>query len=464
MSDWNYEVFWDEVLKQFKEELSDATFSMWFNMDYEYSTENSIVLSVPSKFFETQINKRYKDKIEKKLKDLSGRALIIEFVVKAKELNDNEEEKEVSEQKSPKNKKKAEKKQKTQETKNREQHPDLNKDYNFDDFIVGPNNNFAVNAALAVVKNPGTAYNPFLIYGGVGLGKTHLMQASGNALHDSNDLKIIYVTAEKFTNEFVESLRVKGMRDFKNKYRSCDVLLIDDIHFFEKKDGTQEELFHTFNELYEKNKQIIFTCDRPPSELKNLTQRLKSRFERGLNVDLQTPGFETRKAILLKKLEKKNVRIPDEVLDMVAKNISSNVRDLEAALTKLIAYTEITKKEINLNSAKDLLRDVFGSTRQRNVTVDLIQKCVAEHFKISISDIKGKKRTKSIAFPRHIAMYLCREMTECSTTELGNEFGGRDHTTIIHGYNKIVDQITAEPTLESNIHELQKMIKEATNK
>ncbi len=468
MNDWNYEPFWDEVVKQFKEELNHGTFAMWFNMKYEESTENSIILSVPSDFVKTQLIQRYKDAIEKKLRLLSGLTLNVEFIVKSSEIleeevNDDEEVKSNNSEANTNTKKETVKQIKNPES-SRQQHPDLNRDYNFDDFIVGSNSAFAVNAALAVVKNPGTAYNPFLIYGGVGLGKTHLMQATGNSIWNSTDLKVIYVTAEKFTNEFIESVHQKKMPAFKNKYRNSDVLLIDDIHFFQGKVETQEELFHTFNELYEKNKQIIFTCDRPPSELKNLSQRLKSRFERGLNVDLQTPGFETRHAILLKKVEKRGIKIPDEVLEMIAKNISSNVRDLEAALTKVVAFTDITNKEITLDKAKELLRDVFGSSRQRNVTVDLIQKCVAEHFKISISDIKSKKRTKSIAFPRHIAMYLCRSMTECSTTELGNEFGGRDHTTILHGCNKIEDQITAEPSLESTIHELEKLIKEATNK
>ena len=254
------------------------------------------------------------------------------------------------------------------------------------------------------------------------------------------------------------------MSSFKNKYRNADVLLIDDIHFFQGKVETQEELFHTFNELYEKNKQIVFTCDRPPAELKNLSHRLKSRFERGLNVDLQTPSYEVRYAILLKKIEKHSIKIPNEVINMIAKNISSNVRDLEAALTKLIAYTELTKKAMDEDTAKNLLRDTFGSTRQRNVTIDLIQKTVADYFSISISDIKGKKRTKSFSLPRHIAMFLCREMTECSTTELGNDFGGRDHTTILHGCNKIEAQIAADPSLEKSVHELRNTIKENTNK
>nr|WP_315313314.1 chromosomal replication initiator protein DnaA [Treponema denticola] len=469
MSEWDYKIFWDEAVNQFKEELAFSIFSMWFlPSKYEKSTENTVYLSVPSKFFRDQMIHNYKNGIEKKLFELSGKKISIDFIIKPNTSEDlskaeneggNDKKEDAAKPSSMESKKKSVKTEG-----GRGQHPDLRPEYNFEDFVVGPNNNFGVNAAIAVSTNPGSAYNPFLIYGGVGLGKTHLMQAIGNKIWDTTKLKVIYVTAENFTNEFVECVQKKMMPAFKSKYRKADVLLIDDIHFFQGKVETQEELFHTFNELYEKNKQIVFTCDRPPAELKNLSQRLKSRFERGLNVDLQTPAYEIRYAILLKKMEKHSTKIPNEFIDMVAKNVSSNVRDLEAALTKLIAYTELTKKTMDEATAKNLLRDIFGSTRQRNVTIDLIQKTVADYFSISISDIKSKKRTKSFSFPRQIAMFLCREMTECSTTELGNDFGGRDHTTILHGCNKIEEQIAADPSLEKIIHELRNTIKENTNK
>ncbi|AGT42504.1 chromosomal replication initiator protein DnaA [Treponema pedis] len=462
MSEWNYELFWDEIISQFKNELQEASFSMFFAViRYKASTKTSIIIEVPSQFIKIQIMQRYQADIERKLLEISGQKLLVEFEVSTVPITNsqNEPEEDTHSLNTKTIVKPAPKKNES-----RGAHPSLNEDYNFDDFIVGPNNNFAVNAALAITKNPGTSYNPFLIYGGVGLGKTHLMQAIGNDIWKNTKLKVIYVTAENFTNEFVECVQKKAMPSFKSKYRTADILLIDDIHFFQGKAETQEELFHTFNELYERNKQIVFTCDRPPSELKNLSKRLQSRFERGLNVDLQTPGFETRCAILLKKLEKRSVKIPEKVVQMVAKNVSSNVRDLEAALTKLIAYAELTKKEITEALAQNLLRDFFGSTRQRNVSVDIIQKTVADYFRISISDIKGKKRTKSFAYPRQIAMYLCRKMTECSTTELGNEFGGRDHTTILHGCNKVEDLMRADPGTEATIHELQKQIKENINK
>lgn len=457
MTEWDYKIFWDEVVRQFQEELSFNVFSMWFStMDYEKSGENSVTVSVPSKFFEDQIKQKYKTAIEKKFLELSGKILVLEFIVKQKnsdETEKNEATPVLASEVKP---------QKKQEQK--EKHPSLNAEYTFDNFIIGENNKFAASVAMASAKNPGTSYNPILIYGGVGLGKTHLMQALGNQIWRDSNLKMIYITAENFTNEFITALNQKSMSAFKNKYRLTDVLLIDDIHFFQGKIETQEELFHTFNELYDKKKQIVFTCDRPPSELKDLSQRLKSRFEMGVNVDLQTPGYETRCAILFKKMENRAIRIPEEVIHIVAKNISSNVRDLEAGLKKILAYSEVTHKTITVDIAKDLLRDVFGSTRQRNISIDVIQKTTANYFNISLSDIKGKKRSKSFSFPRQVAMYLCREMTECSTTEIGTEFGGRDHTTILHGFGKIEKEITADPSLEITIQELQKMIKETISK
>ena len=307
MSEWDYKIFWDEAVNQFKEELSLPVFSMWFiPAKYEKSTENSVVLAVPSQFFRDQLVTKHKKAIEKKLFELSGKKLSIEFIIN-KENSSNSEETEANTaiSGSVSTEKEAKKRQKPAKNEDNErgQHPDLKSEYNFDDFVVGPNNSFAVNAGIAVSANPGTSYNPMLIYGGVGLGKTHLMQAIGNKIWNNTNLKVIYVTAENFTNEFVECIKKGKMSSFKNKYRNADVLLIDDIHFFQGKVETQEELFHTFNELYEKNKQIVFTCDRPPAELKNLSHRLKSRFERGLNVDLQTPSYEVRYAILLKKIE-----------------------------------------------------------------------------------------------------------------------------------------------------------------
>jgi len=343
-------------------------------------------------------------------------------------------------------------------------HNQLRKDHTFDNYIIGDNNSFASNAAIAISKNPGTAYNPFLIYGGVGLGKTHLMQSIGNYIYDKSDSKVIYITAENFTNEFVQSIQSRTIQAFKNKYRYIDVLLIDDIHFLQKKTETQEELFYTFDALYNGNKQMVFTCDRPVSELKNLSDRLRSRFERGLTVDLQPPSYETRCAILKKKAEERKVRIPDDVIELISRNVTSNVRDLEAALLKLTAYTDLVGKEINITIAQQQLKDVFASPKQSNVTLEVIQRVTAEYFALSFNDLKGKKRTKAIAFPRQLAMYIARDITEYSTTEVGMEFGGRDHTTVMHACQKIEERIRSDPTLDSTINTLIRSIKEYSSK
>lgn len=460
MGTWDYSIFWKEALNQFKVELTEQEFTMWFNMDYDSSEDLSIIVYVPSGFYRDQVKQRYQSRIESKLFELSGQHISIIFEIKQRKKEDSAPTIQYSPTINPKTDINNAHQNSTIQNKDRGAHPQLRKDYTFEHFVIGENNSFAANAAIAIAKNPGTAYNPCLIYGGVGLGKTHLMQAIGTLSWFEKGCKIIYITAENFTNEFVESIKNNRTQDFKNKYRTADMLLIDDIHFLQKKNETQEELFHTFNSLYDANKQIIFTCDRPVSELKNLSERLRSRFERGLNVDLQPPSYETRCAILSKKIETRGIHIPLEVVNLIAKNISSNVRDLESSLTKLIAYAELTKKPVTLESAQQQLRDTFGSPKQNNVTIETIQKVVADYFSLSYTDLKGKKRTKAISFPRQMAMFIAREITEYSTTELGMEFGGRDHTTIMHGCQKIEERLKAEPSLETTIQKLHKLIKD----
>lgn len=459
MGNWDYSIFWKEALNQLRSELTEQEFAMWFNMEYETSREASVVVSVPSAFYRDQVIQRYQNHIETTLFDLSGHRIGVEFEVKSRRKEDTPSSR-VSSSPVHEQERKPASFHKTVQPVVRTNHPQLRSDYTFENFVIGENNSFAANAAIAIAKNPGLAYNPCLIYGGVGLGKTHLMQAIGCLSWQERGNKVIYITAENFTNEFVDAIKNSTTQKFKNKYRTADVLLIDDIHFLQKKNETQEELFHTFNALYDANKQIIFTCDRPVSELKNLSERLRSRFERGLSVDLLPPSYETRCAILSKKLEQRGVSIPQDVINLIAKNISSNVRDLEASLTKLIAYFELTKKPVTLEVAQQQLRDSFGSPRQKNVTVDTIQKVVAEYFSLSCADIRGKKRTKAISFPRQLAMFIAREITEYSTTELGIEFGGRDHSTVMHGCQKIEERIKAEPTLEMTIKKIKELIKD----
>jgi chromosomal replication initiator protein len=478
MDSWDYRVFWNEAMSQFSGELSEQEFSMWFNIDYDSACQDSIRIRVPSNFYRDQLSKTYQRSIEDKLFDLSGKKLGIEFIVvkpqaaaeprqtRAPSLPDHESDR-LRDGRRPDDSQRDDKPPRIlpQENRPREKHSQLILDYCFENYVIGENNSFAANAAMAIAANPGTAYNPFLIYGGVGLGKTHLMQAIGNRAWTLNPkLKIICISAENFTNDFIHSIHGQSTSSFKNRYRSVDLLLIDDIHFFENKEGSQEELFHTFNALYDANKQMVFTCDRPASELKNLSDRLRSRFERGLNVDLQPPNYETRYAILRKKVEANKLRIPNEVMDVIARNISTNVRDLEAALVKLNAYAELVGMDITLEIAQQQLRDVFSQTRHGNVTIDHIIRIVCDHFKVTNNDLKGKKRTKNIVFPRQVAMYIAREITEYSTTELGLEFGGRDHTTVMHSCQKIDERLKLDPTLDSTIQKLIQMIKQASIK
>jgi chromosomal replication initiator protein len=290
------------------------------------------------------------------------------------------------------------------------------------------------------------------------------MQAIGNYMYNNSESKIIYITAESFTNEFIQAVKEDRMSAFKNKYRYVDALLIDDIHVLQQKSGTQEELFYTFDALYDAKKQIVFTCDRPVSELKNLTDRLRSRFERGLNVDLQPPNYETRCAILKKKIEATDVTIPEEVIALVSKNISTNIRDLESSFMKMRAYAELLGEPITLEIAQQQLKDVFASPKQTNMSIETIQRVTADFFSQSPNDLKGKKKTQNIVFPRQIAMYICREITEYSTTEIGQAFGGRDHTTVMHSCQKIEERIRADPTLDSTLQKLTRMIKESSAK
>lgn len=468
MGSWNYSVFWNETMNQAKAELGEHEFAMWFNIEYDSSTENSIVVRVPSSFYRDQIIQQYQKYLETKLYELTGKPLALEFVVVKPSRTDADDGGSALASSATNEsvfRSEAKPAAKEEPKRDRGRHPQMRLDYTFENFVIGDNNGFAANAALAISKNPGTSYNPFLIYGGVGLGKTHLMQSIGNKVwQESVKMKIICITAEEFTNEFIQSIHDKTTQNFKNKYRYVDVLLIDDIHFLQNKLGSQEELFHTFNALYDANKQMVFTCDRPVSELKNLSDRLRSRFERGLNVDLQPPNFETRCAILKKKIEAGRVTVPDDVIEIIAKNISTNVRDLEAALTKLVAYSELVHKNITLEIAQNQLKDVFSQSKHGNVTIDNILRVVADHYKLSYNDLKGKKRTKNIAFPRQIAMFIAREITEYSTTELGFEFGGRDHTTVMHACQKIEERLKLDPNLESSIQLLVRTIKEYSSK
>jgi chromosomal replication initiator protein len=449
--EWDYKECWEEALHQLQSDISEQEYLMWFkNIEYVESKEFQLTLSVPSSFYKDQIIQRYQSRIENKLFDLLGNKISLIFTIRKKS-SSHDEVKEDSPQLQ----------KKTSHIKREKAHPQLKKEYTFESFVIGENNSFAANAAYAIAKNPGNSYNPCLIYGGVGLGKTHLLQSIGNSVYSEfPKMNILYVPAETFINDFILSIRDKKIYQFKSRYRSVDLLLVDDIHFLQKKTETQEELFHTFNALYDSNKQMVFTCDRPVSELKELTDRLRSRFERGLNVDLQPPNFETRIAILKKKVDAIGMAITDDVIELISRNVTTNVRDLEKALTKLVAYADLVNKNITLEIAQRQLSDLFSSPIHKNITVDIIKRVTSEYFGLSYNDLQSKKRTKAISFPRQLAMYLSRELTEYSTTEIGVEFGGRDHTTVMHACQKIENNIKTDPTLEPTIQHLIRTIKD----
>ncbi|MDR2785286.1 MAG: chromosomal replication initiator protein DnaA [Treponema sp.] len=469
VNDGNFHVIWNEAMKQIRAGLDEQEFYTWFNLDFIEADESSFTVAVPSIFYQDQVRKRYQDYIEGKIEELIGRKPTLKLVVRPREgpaPSPEGEKSPLGAETAPKQTGENARKAAAAPLPYKKGHPQLREDYSFDTYVVGDNNSFAANAAQAIARNPGKAYNPFLIYGGSGLGKTHLMQAIGNYIHASTELKLIYVSAETFTNEFIEAIQgsEKAKTAFKNRYRYTDILLMDDIHFLQKKDGTQEELFYTFNALYDAKKQMVFTCDRPISELKDFNDRLRSRLGQRLNVDLQPPNYETRCAILKKKAKAAGVVIPDDVIDLVSKNISTNVRDLESALHTLTAYVELVGKPVTVEIAQQRLKDVFASPRQANISIEIIQRVVAEKFNLSPNDLKGKKRTQSIVYPRQLSMYIIREITEYTTTEIGTEFGGRDHTTVMHACQKIEERIKSDSSIDSIIQGLIRAIKEYSAK
>ena len=465
MAELDYEGFWKEALIQLRTDLGEEEFSGWFS-DLKYlrtrfdekTGVNSIIIGTPSAFLRDKVKSRYYNAINSKLKELSGQEIALEFEVTGKiakkepAQSQSAPKKESSPSTAPEETKKS--------AKIKEKHPQMRDDFTFDRFVIGENNSFAANAAKAISKNPGKAYNPFLIYGGVGLGKTHLMQAIGNCIYENLDNRVICITSENFLNEFTQGIQDGKMNTFKNKFRYTDVLLIDDIQFFQEKPQIQEEFFHTFNTLLNAKKQLVMTCDRPPAELKKFSDRLISRFEQNLRVDLQPPRYEVRCAILKSTAESRGVAIPDEVIDLISKNISSNIRDLIGALQTLISYTEIMGQPVTLEIAQQKLRDVFASRRQANLSIETVQKAVSDFYSLSVNDLKGKKRTQKIVYPRQLAMFICREMTDFSTTEIGESFGGRDHTTVMHSIDKIQSLLITDPALDSTIESLKRQIKE----
>lgn len=452
---------WDRCLENLKQDVNRQSFETWFKPTKASVIDHTLKLVVPNEFFRDWIRDHYQPQIQKALKALHPEQLEIQFEVElsgpsATPAADNAI---VPAQASLEIVEKPRLAMPTPARPTGDSEFILNNKFNFESFVVGNSNRFAHAACLAVAEAPARSYNPLFIYGGVGLGKTHLLQAIGNFVIEQNpQIKVLYISSEKFMNDFIQSIQAGRQQDFRNKYRTVDVLLIDDIQFWEGKEATQEEFFHTFNVLYEAQKQIVATSDSHPKEIK-LEERLKNRFEMGLITDIQEPDLETRIAILRKKAETEGILVPNEVTAFIANHAKANIRELEGSLLRVIAFASLTRQEISLDLTREVLKDSLPKDEKR-ISVDAIQRVVADRYHCKYSDMKSKKRTKQIAFPRQIAMFLSRELTPHSLTEIGAAFGGKDHTTIIHAYEKIEELLTTDITLLSEVNSLKKQLTE----
>ncbi len=440
---------WQKTLNIIKGEMSEVSFNTWIKSCEPISiSSDTIKISVPNSFTQDILEKRYKDLVANSIKVICSKLYKIEFLISS-DLNLEEVKKEP---------KVAPQKNKSIIV-NDEMSTTLNPKYTFDSFVIGNSNRFAHAASLAVAEAPAKAYNPLFIYGGVGLGKTHLMHAIGHYILQNNpNAKVVYVSSEKFTNELINSIKDDKNEEFRNKYRNVDILLIDDVQFIAGKERTQEEFFHTFNALHDANKQIILSSDRPPKEIPTLEDRLRSRFEWGLIADIQIPDFETRMAILKKKAEVEKLNVANEVMIYIATKIKSNIRELEGALIRIVAYSSLTNREITVDLASEALKDIISKKQGKNITINLIQDIVSSYFNLRIEDLKSQRRTRNIAYPRQIAMYLSRKLTDMSLPKIGEEFGGRDHTTVIHAYEKISDNLNNDENLQHTIETLTKKL------
>ncbi|WP_226038300.1 chromosomal replication initiator protein DnaA [Aquibacillus saliphilus] len=446
----NIQELWTSTLDSIKEKISKPSYDTWLkNTTADSLEDDTLVISAPNEFARDWLESRYTNLISDALFEVTGAKLKIKFVIPETESEINETKPIVKKVTNVRDNRNGESPKSM-----------LNDKYTFDTFVIGSGNRFAHAASLAVAEAPAKAYNPLFIYGGVGLGKTHLMHAIGHYVTDHNpSAKVVYLSSEKFTNEFINSIRDNKAVNFRNKYRSVDVLLIDDIQFLAGKEQTQEEFFHTFNTLHEENKQIVISSDRPPKEIPTLEDRLRSRFEWGLITDITPPDLETRIAILRKKAKAEGLDIPNEVMLYIANQIDTNIRELEGALIRVVAYSSLINKDVDASLAAEALKDIIPSSRPKVITISAIQQVIGEKYNIKQEEFVAKKRTKSIAFPRQIAMYLSRELTDFSLPKIGEEFGGRDHTTVIHAHEKISKLISHDQLLQRDIEEVKEQLK-----
>jgi len=442
-----YQNLWTETLNLVSLELSYQEYNTWINqLHYLSGDEKGITVAAPSRLAKDIILERYQKLIQGKMRELVGKTLQLRI-----EINST----------SSKNKGQTKESPATKEGNRDPRHSLFNPKYRFENFVVGSSNDLAAAASKKIAENPGKYWNPLFLYGGVGLGKTHLLHAIGHIIIDKlPELKILYITGESFMNDYITSIQKGTMNSFRIKYRKADLLLIDDVHSIQGKEGTMEELFHTFNTLYAAKKQMVFTSDRPPKELRKLEDRLRSRFEWGLTADIQPPNFEMRESILRQKITSESYEVPEEVIRFIAESFTWNIRELESALYKLFAYHDLVNEEITIDLATRALKDMIRMKSSEDITIDLIQKKVANAYNISFSDMKSKKRARNIAMPRQIAMYLARKLTDFSTTEIGTEFGGKDHSTVIHAISKIKTKYEEDDLFRQKIDKINSEINE----
>jgi chromosomal replication initiator protein len=441
---------WERISEKLRDTLNSTTYGKWFGLVQPLEEDaDTLVVGVPNEFTKTWIESHFGSLLNAAAAE---QHLVVELRVAVSEAIA------ARAAAAP-----AEEVVSVQQVRDLARDARLNPRYTFDVFVIGPSNRFAHAAALAVAESPAQAYNPLFIHGSTGLGKTHLLQAIGQyVLSQHADLRVRYVTTETLMNEFVDALREKKIVAFKQRYRTADVLLVDDIQFLEGKENLQEEFFHTFNTLYEAGKQIVIASDRAPKKLATLEERLRTRFEWGLTTDVQPPDVETRLAILRKKVITENLRIDDpEVLAYIAERVATNIRELEGALTRVIAYASLTGRPISADVAREVLKDLFPDGAARPITIEQIQTTVCETFRVSLSDLKGDKRSHDIVFPRQIAMYLARELTDVSLPKIGAKFGGRDHSTVIHAKDKISKLLTVDREAFNLVQDLTARIKQS---
>ncbi len=439
------EEVWNKSLSKIEESVGNNIIDLWFRpIKLTQVKEQNVTIDIPNRFFKDWIEDNYPDIIAETIGSILGMPVTVRFRIAEKIDPDV---------------KKMDMRLESRRQKLASRGIYLNPKYTFENFVTGPSNQFAHAAAKAVAEAPGKTYNPLFIYGGVGLGKTHLITAIGNAVIDKKlDISVIYVSAEQFTNEVVSAIRHEKMGELKEKYRNIDLLLLDDIQFIANKTQTQEEFFHTFNAIYEKQKQIVISSDRSPKEIGAVTDRLRSRFSMGLIADIQPPELETKVAILMKKAEMEKIHIPEEVAYYLASKVKSNIRELEGCLIRLGAQASLTGRYINKDMAKSILHDLIEED-ERPVTTDHIQKIVCEHFALKLADIKAKKRTKEVALPRHIAMYLSKQLTSLSLSDIGKNFGGKDHATVIYACKQTEEKRAKDETFNRMIENLLRKIK-----